>query len=45
LANPARFIDDTKVEKWYKRNCNDVLGRECTAQEKADLLSWLITVK
>ena len=45
LANPARFIDDAKVEKWYKRNCNDVLGRECTAQEKADLLSWLITVK
>jgi hypothetical protein len=44
-ANPSRFIDDTKVEKWYKRNCNDVLGRECTAQEKADLLSWLITVK
>ena len=44
-ANPARFTDDAKVEKWFKRNCNDVLGRECTTQEKADVLSWLMTVK
>ena len=44
-ANPTRFTDDAKVEKWFKRNCNDVLGRECTAQEKADVLSWLMTVK
>ena len=44
-ANPTRFTDNTKVEKWYKRNCNDVLGRECSTQEKADLLSWLITIK
>ena len=44
-ANPARFTDEAKVDKWFKRNCNDVLGRECTAQEKADVLSWLMTVK
>jgi hypothetical protein len=44
-ANPTRFTDNIKVEKWYKRNCNDVLGRECSTQEKADLLSWLITIK
>jgi len=44
-ANPARFTDEAKAEKWFKRNCNDVLGRECTAQEKADVLSWLMTVK
>ena len=44
-ANLARFTDDAKVEKWFKRNCNDVLGRECTTQEKADVLSWLMTVK
>jgi hypothetical protein len=34
-----------KVEKWFKRNCNDVLGRECDVQEKADVLSWLMIVK
>lgn len=44
-VNPARFTDDAKVEKWFKRNCNDVLGRQCSAQEKADVLAWLITVK
>jgi hypothetical protein len=43
--NSARFSDPAKVEKWFKRNCNDVLGRECEAQEKADVLSWLMTVK
>ena len=42
---PERFTDQAKVEKWFKRNCNDVLSRECSAQEKADLLSWLMTVK
>ena len=44
-ANPERFSDQAKVEKWFKRNCNDVLGHECTAQEKADVLSWLMSVK
>ena len=44
-ANSARFTDEAKVDKWFKRNCNDVLGRECTAQEKADILAWLISVK
>ena len=44
-ANSERFVDQAKVEKWFKRNCNDVLGRECTPQEKADVLSWLMTVK
>jgi hypothetical protein len=44
-ANPARFTDEVKAEKWFKRNCNDVLGRDCTTQEKADVLSWLITIK
>jgi hypothetical protein len=44
-VNSERFIDHVKVEKWFKRNCNDVLARECAAQEKADVLSWLMTVK
>ena len=44
-ANPARFTRASKVEKWFKRNCNDVLGRECTAQEKGDVLSYLLTLR
>lgn len=43
-ANPARFTDPAKAEKWFKRNCNDTLGRECTAAEKADLLAYLISL-
>lgn len=43
--NPERFADTAKTEKWFRRNCNDVMGRECTAAEKADVLSWLLTLK
>lgn len=44
-ANSERFSDPAKVDKWFKRNCNDVLKRECTAQEKGDLITYLLTVK
>jgi len=43
--NPKRFTDAAKTEKWFRRNCNDVLGRECSAGEKADVLAWLLTLK
>lgn len=43
--NPERFTDSAKSEKWFRRNCNDVLGRECSAGEKADVLAWLLTLK
>jgi cytochrome c peroxidase len=44
-ANPVRFTDADKVEKWFRRNCADVVGRACTDAEKADVLAWLITLK
>lgn len=40
-ANPQRFTDAAKVEKWFRRNCGDVLQRECSAQEKGDFIAWL----
>lgn len=43
-ANGERFTDAARAEKWFRRNCRDVLDRECTAQEKADVLAWLLTV-
>ena len=43
--NPERFMDAAKTEKWFRRNCNDVMGRECTVGEKADVLAWLQTLK
>ena len=42
-ANPERFTKPASVEKWFKRNCNDVLKRACTAQEKGDVLARLMT--
>lgn len=44
-ANPARFTDQAKVDKWFKRNCNDVLRRACTPLEKGDVLTYLLTIK
>lgn len=44
-ANPERFTEAQKVEKWFKRNCNDVLNRPCTAVEKGDVLAYLLSVK
>lgn len=43
-ANAERFSDGAAVEKWFRRNCNDVLGRACTAQEKGDVLQYLISL-
>ena len=40
-ANPERFTSHAKVEKWFKRNCTEVVGRECTAAEKADFIQFV----
>lgn len=45
IANPQRFTDPAKVEKWFGRNCKDVLERTCTAQEKGDFIQYLVNVK
>ena len=44
-VNPQRFTDAAKVEKWFGRNCKDVLERTCTAQEKGDYIQYLLSVK
>lgn len=41
-VNPERFSDPAKVEKWFKRNCKEVVGRACTAAEKADFIQFVI---
>jgi hypothetical protein len=39
--NPARFQSGKKIEKWFLRNCKWTFDRECSTQEKADILTWL----
>jgi len=41
-VNPERYTNIKKMEKWFKRNCNDAWGRDCTAQEKADFLAFML---
>jgi hypothetical protein len=43
-VTPTRYSDPAKVEKWFKRNCTEVLGRECTPLEKGDWLSYMISL-
>ena len=41
-ANPKRFTDRAEIEKWVKRNFNDVYNREGTALEKGDVVTYII---
>lgn len=40
-VNPKRLTEVKQINKWFTRNCKQVLGRECTAQEKGDVLEFL----
>lgn len=40
-ANKDRLTDVKFINKWFSRNCKQVLGRECTPQEKGDFLEFL----
>jgi hypothetical protein len=40
-VNPKRLTNRKKIEKWFLRNCKWTYGRECSAQEKGDILQWL----
>ena len=40
-VNKKRFTKMKKIKKWFKRNCKWTVGRECTNQEKGDILKFL----
>jgi cytochrome c peroxidase len=44
-ANAERLADEAKAEKWFRRNCNDVLSRLCTPAEKADVVAYLLEAR
>lgn len=43
-VNPKRFTDEKEMEKWFGRNCADVLGRACTPLEKGDVMVYLLSL-
>lgn len=44
-ANPERFTDVAKVEKNFEKHCLEIIGRDCTAQEKGNYIAYMLTVK
>jgi len=38
---PDRYSNKRKVEKWFRRNCNSVLGRACSPVEKGDFITFM----
>jgi mono/diheme cytochrome c family protein len=44
-AHAPRFTDKARAEYRWAQNCKDVVGRECSAQEKADVMSWLLSLR
>lgn len=39
------FTDAARVEHMFRLNCKDVVGRDCSAGEKADVVAWLLSLK
>lgn len=39
--NPASLSKVKKMKKWFKRNCKWTTGKECSAQDKADILAFI----
>jgi len=45
IVNQKRFSDIDKVESNFTRHCNDIIGRDCTAQEKGNFIAYLLSIK
>lgn len=43
--NPRAFTATARTDKWFRRNCGDVLRRECSPGEKADVLAYLLSLQ
>ena len=41
VANPKRLTNREEIEKWFQRNCKDVLGRTCSPIEKGNFLTFI----
>lgn len=45
FANPERFSDVNKTERNFSKHCKDLYKKDCSAQEKGDYITYLLTVK
>jgi mono/diheme cytochrome c family protein len=44
-TNPDRLTDRAKTDKWFRRNCQDVIGRPCSVSEQADVVAYLMSLR
>lgn len=44
-ANPEAFSDVKKTEKAFSKYCRELYKKDCSAQEKGDFLTYLLSVK
>lgn len=44
-VNPKRFKSMADVERKFSKHCNEVVGSDCTAQEKGNYIAYLLTEK
>lgn len=45
VVNAKRFADFEKVEAKFTQHCVDILGQDCTAAQKANYISYVLTEK
>lgn len=45
VVNPKRFSSMADVEKKFTKHCNEVVGSDCTPQEKGNYIAYLLTEK
>lgn len=44
-ANPESFSDVKKVEKNFAKHCRELYGKDCAAIDKANFLTYMLTVR
>ena len=42
-VNPKRFNSVENVEKKFTKHCNEVVGSDCTPQEKGNYIAYVLT--
>ena len=45
VVNAKRFSNLDNVEDKFTEHCNDIIGTDCTPQEKANFIGYLLTEK
>lgn len=44
-VNPKRFSDINQSEKKFSEHCKDLYGKNCSPADKANFVSYLLTIK